>query len=422
MKQRSRWLLGAALAVALAGAACGDSDKDKAASQATPTATTSAGAGTAAAPMGATSTATSATKAAELRTALNGLLQEHVALAASATGGALGGRTAHFEAAAAQLDANSIDLSKAVGAAYGPQAEQAFLPLWRKHIGFVVDYTQGLATKDQAKADKAVADLTEYQQEIGAFFASANPNLTRDAVAGLVKDHILTLKEIIDAQAAGDQPRQFAATRKAMSHMHQIGDPLAVAIAKQFPDKFPGKADSEAATVRTTLNLSLREHTYLAARATGAALGGREAEFKAAADALDQNSVDFSKVIGSVYGAEAERAFLPLWRKHIGFFVDYTTGVATKDQAKAEKAVADLTAYTQEFGAFLNAANGLPKDAVAELVKMHVLTLKNVVDAQAAGNQQKVYSDLREAMGHMQMVSDPLAEATVKKFPDKFKS
>src|SRR5215470_13033206 len=70
-----------------------------------------------------------------------------------------------------------------------------------------------------------------------------------------------------------------------------------------------------------------------------AALDGREAEFKAAADALDANSVEISKAIGSVYGEGAEQAFLPVWRRHIGFAVDYTVGVATKDQVKQQKAV-----------------------------------------------------------------------------------
>lgn len=62
----------------------------------------------------------------------------------------------------------------------------------------------------------------------------------------------------------------------------------------------------------------------------------------------------------------------------------------------------------------------MPKDTVAKLVMEHVLTLKTVIDAQAAGDNMKVYSSLRSAMGHMQMVADPLAEATVKRFPDKF--
>src|SRR5207249_7592740 len=125
----------------------------------------------------------------------------------------------------------------------------------------------------------------------------------------------------------------------------------------------------------------------LAAMATGSALGGRDAEFKAAAGALDANSIDIAKAIGSVYGADAEKAFLPLWRKHIGFVLDYTTGIAAKDKAKQDKAVNDLIGYTEDFAAFLSSANpNLPKSAVAELVKGHILTLNDVIDAQAAGD------------------------------------
>ena len=68
--------------------------------------------------------------------------------------------------------------------------------------------------------------------------ASANPNLPKDVVAGLVKDHILTLKPVIDAQAAGDQPKVYTLLRFATGHMRMIADPLAEAIVKQFPQKF----------------------------------------------------------------------------------------------------------------------------------------------------------------------------------------
>ena len=129
-------------------------------------------------------------------------------------------------------------------------------------------------------------------------------------------------------------------------------------------------ADTKSAGLRVALNALFQEHVYLAAMATGAALQGRTDDFKAAAGALDGNSVDISKAVGSVYGTGAEQAFLPLWRKHIGFFVDYTTGIATKDKAKSDKAIGDLLQYTKDFGAFLSSANpNLPKDAVADLVK-----------------------------------------------------
>jgi hypothetical protein len=175
------------------------------------------------------------------------------------------------------------------------------------------------------------------------------------------------------------------------------------------------------AMLKARLNTLLSEHVYLAAAATGAALGGRQAEFQAAAGALDKNSVDVSKAIGSVYGNGAETAFLALWRKHIGFVVDYTTGLATKDKAKADKAVGELVQYTQDFGAFLASANpNLPKAVVADLVKGHVLTLKSVIDAQQAGDAAKTYMTLREAAMHMQMIADPLADAIAKQFPGKF--
>jgi hypothetical protein len=174
-------------------------------------------------------------------------------------------------------------------------------------------------------------------------------------------------------------------------------------------------------SLRARLSTLLQEHAILAANATGAALGGRQAEFEAAAGALDMNSIDLSKAIGTVYGAGAEQAFLSLWRKHIGFFVDYTVGLASKDNAKSEKAVNDLVGYTQDFGAFLASANpNLPKDAVAGLVKTHVLTLKSVVDAQASGDAKQAYTALRDAAMHMQMIADPLTDAIAKQFPGKF--
>src|SRR4029450_8678896 len=65
---------------------------------------------------------TSSTPAARLRAGPNALLSDHVSLAAAATNAALGGRQPEFEAAAAALDANSVDVSKAIGSVYGAEA------------------------------------------------------------------------------------------------------------------------------------------------------------------------------------------------------------------------------------------------------------------------------------------------------------
>ncbi len=59
---------------------------------------------------------------------------------------------------------------------------------------------------------------------------------------------------------------------------------------------------------------------------------------------------------------------------------------------------------------------------MADLVKTHVLTLKEVVDAQATKDPIKAYTALRAAAGHMQMIADPMAAAIVKQFPRRYAS
>ncbi|NJM30228.1 MAG: hypothetical protein HC855_09115 [Rhizobiales bacterium] len=181
------------------------------------------------------------------------------------------------------------------------------------------------------------------------------------------------------------------------------------------------QAKGPQSDLRLALNQLLSEHATLAAATTGAALGGRNKEFEAAAAALDMNSQDIAKAIGSVYGDAAGEAFLPLWRKHIGFFVDYTMATAKGSGKGQKKAVNDLVQYASDFGAFLNwATPALPKEAVADLVKMHILSLKDVVDAQANRDQKLAYQKIREASKHMQMIADPLADAIAAQFPEKF--
>ena len=103
-------------------------------------------------------------------------------------------------------------------------------------------------------------------------------------------------------------------------------------------------------------------------------------------------------------------------------FVDYTQAVATNDQSRQTKAFSDLDGYRQNFDVFLAQANpNLPRGAVAELLKPHFLTFTSVVDAQAAKDSVRVYTTLKAAAGHMHMVGDPLSEAIVRQFPEKFR-
>ncbi len=362
------------------------------------------------------------TAAADLRVKLDLALGEHIILATRATGAALGGRSDEFAAYGALLNTNGTDIGEMIGAAYGADAKDQFNKIWSAHNGFFVDYTTGVATKDKAKMDKAVQDLTTvYVPQFAAFIAGAT-GLPVDAVTSLTTDHVLQTKQVVDDQAKGDWAAAYKDIRAAYAHMQMIGDAIAPAVAAKFPDKFAGDPSNKGVDLRVALNQLLQEHLYLASFATGAALDGRADEFGAAGTALNTNGTDLGAAIGSLYGADAKDQFNQIWSAHNGFFVDYTTGVATKDKAKMDKAVMDLTTvYIPAFAEFLAGATDLPKDALADLTTQHVLTTKAIVDAQGAKDFMAAAKADLAAGQHMEMIADPLAKAIVAKLPDMFR-
>ena len=178
--------------------------------------------------------ATTATTAAELRVTLDNLLGEHALLAIWATQAGYSGQKS-FPALAAQLDRNSVAISKAVASVYGAAAGRQFLDgknLWRAHIKYFVDYTVALVKKDTAGQKKAVASLMTYIQVQAAFFAKAT-GLPKQALVNDLTAHVLQLKGQLDAYAKGNFKQSYALADGAYQHMFMTGDLLAGAIAKQ---------------------------------------------------------------------------------------------------------------------------------------------------------------------------------------------
>jgi len=213
---------------------------------------------------------------------------------------------------------------------------------------------------------------------------------------------------------ATDSPQAtetMAPDMTSSSMAHDTGDDMDAAMA--------GGASSPAATLRSVLTAQLQEHVYLAGIAVYNAVNPDA--FAASADVLDLNSQDLAASIASVYGDDAGATFLELWRTHIGFFVDYTTAAVAGDAAGQQAAADDLTQYTQDFGAFLAAANpNLTQEAVAGLVGEHVATLVPAVDAIVAGDPATAFGSLKTAAGHMSVIAEALAGAIAAQFPDQF--
>ena len=183
-------------------------------------------------------------KASDLRSGLNLLLREHVWLAGSATGAALGGRMPQYEAVVAALNgptnSNTADFVAAIGSVYGPDVQKAFDGLWRsdKHIPQFVAYTQAAAKGDQAGQDAAVTQLKAYAKEFGTTLNSVNDQLPADAVEAAIVEHATTLLAVIDAQAAKDPAKAATALRSAVHHMSVTAKAIAGATVAKFPEKF----------------------------------------------------------------------------------------------------------------------------------------------------------------------------------------
>jgi hypothetical protein len=360
-------------------------------------------------------------QAAQLDQTLTQLLGEHEYLAGIAVtmGVTKGPESPEFTAAAEALDANSVDLSEAVASLYGDAGGKQFLKLWRAHIGFFVNYT--LAGGEGAEAAKAKKDLDGYRSDFGAFIEGATGGtLPKQAVADALKPHVETTLTAIDTVLGKEKGNPFLALKEAAHHMPMIANALAGGIAQD--QGLEGDVTAPSASLQSTLTHGLNEHEYLAgiAVAMGVMNGPDSAEFTAAAEALDANSVDLSKAIASVYGDAGGKQFLKLWRAHIGFFVNYT--LAGGEGAEAAKAKKDLDGYRSDFGAFIEGATegGLSKSDVEAALKPHVEATLTAIDTVLGKKSGNPFLALKEAAHHMPMIATALAGAIVDQNPDSF--
>lgn len=219
-------MLAALLALGLA--ACGDDDDDAGDASTAPAMEES----TAAAP-------TTDTPAASLRVTLGQLLGEHATLAMNAMRQGYDGDPA-FDATAAALEENTVGLGEAIGSVYGAEAQDAFLEMWRDHIGFFVNLTVATAGDDQQGRQAALDQLAGYQAAFAAFLAGANPNLPEDTLSAGLGAHVDQLTGYLDAHAAGNHAEANTAYREAYAHMFMLGDALSGGIVAQFPENFQG--------------------------------------------------------------------------------------------------------------------------------------------------------------------------------------
>jgi hypothetical protein len=150
------------------------------------------------------------------------------------------------KAAAKEADEYGLKNAKAIGQSiapiYGQAAGEKFATLFVGHYSAVKNYMNAAFAnnfKGNAALEKAAVDkLTKNATEIAVFLSSANPNLPKDTVYGLLVTHAQQHIKSIDAIAKKDWATEAEMWDPMVTHIYTISDTVADAVAKQYPDKF----------------------------------------------------------------------------------------------------------------------------------------------------------------------------------------
>jgi hypothetical protein len=196
----------------------------------------------------------------------------------------------------------------------------------------------------------------------------------------------------------------------AAMDMYWTAAALAAGIAKQ--QGLAGSADGGASALRAALTGLLVQHVAQTVTIVQSAVATSltSPQTTAAVQALDDNTVELGKAIGSIYGNGAQAMFLKMWRAHIGFFINYAKGIATGDDSLVTKAGHQLAGYRQQFGTFLGTATGLPPSAVSSDLQGHITSLEAAIKA-ILTKDPSAAAKVAEAQAHMSGTAAVLAAA-----------
>ena len=126
--------------------------------------------------------------------------------------------------------------------------------------------------------------------------------------------------------------------------------------------------------------------------------------------------------LGSVYGSDFQNRFLTLWRNHIIFLSDYTNALRTNDTVAQNNALSNLSGTADNISSLFGSANpNINRSQLRQLISTHEGLLKQSIDSYAAGNFDDAYSKEQDAFDQSAQISNIVAAAVIKQFPNKFK-
>jgi hypothetical protein len=174
-----------------------------------------------------------------LRSAFAMLLGEHMELLISAQRATFAG-SPEFNAAAAQVNANTTALTQAMAAIVGPRKAAEFQSAWAQHVEGLLAYTAAVAGNDEAAKATAMQNLDAFAARLALYFSDIVRNeLPVEPLTDAITAHDRHLTDHVDAYAAKRYDQALQLERDGYQQMLGVANTLVGAIQKTVKPQLP---------------------------------------------------------------------------------------------------------------------------------------------------------------------------------------
>ena len=351
-----------------------------------------------------------ATTPKQLAAQLEQYFAVHTLLALRQTRSVLTANASYREAADHELEEYTGELSEIVGGAYGDTQGDRFKQVWERTTADVGAYADAVAEKDASAKEQARAALEADANAYGSWLAEASKGQAKAADgAAELNTYVQQVMDHADAYAGHDYDRAYRIERDAYEHMFAAGTSLAK--AGETP-KAAATLDAPAEKLRAAFAMLLGEHMQLIIDAQRATFSGA-AVFNAAAAQVNANTAALTKGMGAIVGPKKAVEFQSAWAEHVEGLLDYSTAVASNDQAEQAVVREKMRGYGARLALYLSdvVRNELPLEPITQALGAHDQHLVDQINAYAAKRYDQAQEMEVDGYGQMLNVANTLVAA-----------
>ncbi len=343
---------------------------------------------------------------ADVRVALDHLLQEHTFLTTLAIDAAGNARLDELLGVSGALDQNGLVLAEVLGAIKGQAVAESFVGAWRAQNADLIQSGHG---------QTAAVNIDLGQRELALAEQLALDDFSAGLAQGLLRTRNQTQLGLAAASISHDPVELTTRLRLAAAGADDLARPMAAAIAGRVPSPAAPPTEGPDIDVRLGLNRLLVAHVYVTGAALEAAADDRAVEVQARVDGANASADDLGRQLAAVWGPDLGTAVADRLRAQTAALVGLAAG------GNRAQAAADVDRLRGELDGLLSGANPLlPKGMLKEQLRPSDQPMLAAADAFAARDFVSAYARLREASRQMQKPADALALSIVDRYPGRF--